>query len=67
MGDRHGHPVLFDRATFDELRRAPLSEGAKAVVHAHAGQVVNVPVDDAGSLVDIDTPADYQRVMKDVQ
>ena len=65
MGDRHGHPVLFDRQTFDALRRAPLSEGAKAVVHAYAGRVVNVPVDDPGSLIDVDTPGDYQRVMKD--
>jgi len=65
MGDRHGHPVLFDRATFDELRRAPLSEGAKAVVHAHADRVVNVPVDDPGCLVDIDTPRDYEQALND--
>ena len=65
MGNRHGHPVLFDRATFDELRRAPLSEGAKAVVHRYADRIVNVPVDDPGSLVDIDTPGDYQRVMQE--
>ena len=65
IGNRHGHPVLFDRSTFDELRRAPLSEGAKAVVHAHAQHVVNVQVDDPGCLVDIDTPGDYQRVMEE--
>jgi molybdenum cofactor cytidylyltransferase len=65
MGDRHGHPVLFDRATFDELRRAPLSPGAKTVVHAHADRVINVPVDDPGSLVDIDTPRDYEQALKD--
>jgi molybdenum cofactor cytidylyltransferase len=64
MGDRHGHPVLFDRATFDDLRRAPLTEGAKTVVHALGDRVVNVPVDDPGSLVDIDTPGDYERVME---
>jgi molybdenum cofactor cytidylyltransferase len=59
IGDRHGHPVLFDRAVFDELRRAPLDEGAKAVVHAHLDAVVNVPVTDEGALVDVDTPDDY--------
>jgi molybdenum cofactor cytidylyltransferase len=63
VGTRHGHPVLFDRAVFDELRRAPLSEGARAVVHAHADDVVNVPVDDEGCLVDVDTPGDYARMM----
>ena len=65
MGDRHGHPVLFDRLTFDELRRAPLSEGAKAVVHAYADRVLNVPVDDPGALVDIAPPGAYQRAMKE--
>lgn len=65
IGDRHGHPVLFDRSTFDELRRAALTEGAKAVVRAHAERVVNVPVDDPGCLVDVDTPRDYEEALKD--
>ncbi len=64
IGDRHGHPVLFDRAVFDELRRAPLDEGAKAVVHAHAGGVINVDVDDEACLIDIDTPGDYERAIR---
>ncbi len=59
IGERHGHPVLFDRAVFDELRRAPLDAGAKAVVHAHQNEIVNVAVDDEGCLIDIDTPHDY--------
>ena len=62
IGDRHGHPVLFDRRLFDELRAAPLDRGAKVVVRAHEHEIVNVPVDDDGCLVDIDTPADYQRL-----
>jgi molybdenum cofactor cytidylyltransferase len=66
MGDRHGHPVLFDRATFDELRRAPLSQGAKAVVHEHADQMVNVTVDDPGCLIDIDTPREYEQIIKKI-
>lgn len=65
MGGRHGHPVLFDRVTFGQLRQAPLTEGAKAVVHAYADQVINVTVDDPGCLVDIDTPRDYERVIKE--
>ena len=63
IGERHGHPVLFARELFDELRRAPLTEGAKAVVHAHASRVVNVPVSDEGCLVDIDTKGDYDRLI----
>src|SRR5687768_2554 len=32
VGTRHGHPVLFDRSLFAELREAPLDGGAKTVV-----------------------------------
>ena len=59
IGDRHGHPVIFDRAVFGELRRAAIEEGAKSVVRAHEHDLINVAVDDAGCLVDVDTPADY--------
>lgn len=59
MGERHGHPVVFDQRLFQELRQAPFDVGAKAVVRAHADEVVNVPVTDAGCLVDVDTPRDY--------
>jgi molybdenum cofactor cytidylyltransferase len=64
LGDRHGHPVLFDRTVFDELRRAPLAEGAKAVVRAHADRVVNVPVDDEGCVMDVDTPDEYEAMQR---
>jgi molybdenum cofactor cytidylyltransferase len=64
MGERHGHPVLFDRSLFEELRRAPLDQGAKVVVHAYADRLINVQVDDDGSLTDIDTPAEYEQAMK---
>jgi molybdenum cofactor cytidylyltransferase len=63
IGDRHGHPVIFDRTVFRELREAPLERGAKAVFEAHAGEVVNVTVDDPGCLVDVDTPDDYARLV----
>ena len=35
LGDRHGHPVIFDRATFGALRAAPLGVGARAVIAAY--------------------------------
>ena len=60
-GNRHGHPVIFNRSIFGELRRADPSRGAKPVVHAHAAGEVNVDVDDDGAIIDIDTPEDYAR------
>ncbi|MCX6552272.1 MAG: nucleotidyltransferase family protein [Acidobacteria bacterium] len=59
---RHGHPVLFGRRLFDELRRSvhePL--GAKAVVRAHAAESCTVPVPDEGACRDIDTREDYEQ------
>jgi molybdenum cofactor cytidylyltransferase len=64
VGDRHGHPVLFDQSIFHALRHAPLTEGARAVVHANADRIVNVQVDDQGCLLDIDSPSDYDAVIR---
>lgn len=59
---RHGHPVIFGRAVFDALRRADPDIGAKAVVQAHARDLIDLEVDDPGVLHDIDGPDDYARV-----
>jgi CTP:molybdopterin cytidylyltransferase MocA len=58
----HGHPVIFGRALFDELRRADPTVGARSVVRTHAEAVVDVEVSDAGTITDIDTPEDYARL-----
>jgi molybdenum cofactor cytidylyltransferase len=58
----NGHPVIFSRAMFDELRRADPEVGAKAVVRAHKGATVYVDVDDAGVVGDVDTPEDYRKL-----
>ena len=60
---RHGHPVLFGRPIFDELRAADPALGAKVVVRAHAADALDVAVDDAGACQDIDTPDDYERLI----
>jgi molybdenum cofactor cytidylyltransferase len=64
-GDEHGHPVLIDRSLFGLIRTADTSAGIKPVVRAHVSAAGDVPVDDAGAFVDIDTPAAYERVLHD--
>jgi CTP:molybdopterin cytidylyltransferase MocA len=64
VGVRRGHPVVFDRSVFDELRQAPLEQGARVVVRAHADRILDLPVDDPGCIVDIDTPADYDALLR---
>lgn len=62
---RAGHPVYFSRALFAELRNADAGVGARAVVHADPSRVLEVPCDDPGILLDVDTPADYRRLTTD--
>ncbi len=63
-GNRYGHPVIFDRRLFDELKHADPFTGAKPVVHAHAAEEVNVDVADDGAFTDIDTQEDYERFIR---
>jgi molybdenum cofactor cytidylyltransferase len=62
VGSRHGHPVLFDRRLFQELRDAPLDAGAKMVVRRHESSILHVAPPDDGCLRDVDTPEDYRAL-----
>jgi CTP:molybdopterin cytidylyltransferase MocA len=61
-GAKHGHPVLIARALFPELSAADPSVGAKPIVRRHVSEAGSVEVDDPGAFLDIDTPADYERI-----
>jgi molybdenum cofactor cytidylyltransferase len=61
-GPRHGHPVIFDRAVFNDLRSADPNVGAKAVFATYRDRIMNVEVSDPGAFEDVDTPEDYERV-----
>ena len=65
-GDEHGHPVLFDRALFDELRAADPAHGAKSVLRAHEADIVNLPIDDPGAFLDIDTEQEYRDALREL-
>jgi molybdenum cofactor cytidylyltransferase len=60
---RRGHPVLFDRAVWQELLDTPDELGARAVVHADPARLALAAVDDPGILVDVDTPSDLARLL----
>lgn len=62
-GKLHGHPVIFDRSVFEELRAADPAVGAKAVFAAHLTEILDVPVSDPGAFEDLDTPDDYRRLL----
>jgi molybdenum cofactor cytidylyltransferase len=54
--ERPGHPVFFAGAYFSELSRLTGDAGARTVLTAHPGSIVQVDVDDPGVLEDLDRP-----------
>jgi CTP:molybdopterin cytidylyltransferase MocA len=65
---RRGHPVIWDQSLFAELRTsdAATRQGARAVLHAHDAAVVAVPVDDPAVTDFINTRADYERLIREI-
>jgi molybdenum cofactor cytidylyltransferase len=59
---RRGHPVFLGAEVLKEILRLPSSQGADAVVRRDPGRIVEIPVNAAGILTDIDTPEDYQKL-----
>ncbi|MGC4812871.1 nucleotidyltransferase family protein [Micromonospora sp. DT228] len=56
---RPGHPILLDRRTWPLLGGYAVGDrGARDLLRERPDLVVEVPCDDVGSPVDVDTPAD---------
>jgi molybdenum cofactor cytidylyltransferase len=53
---RRGHPAIFSSALYAELLAAPLDKGARSVVWAHAADVLEVPTDEEGVVLNINDP-----------
>jgi CTP:molybdopterin cytidylyltransferase MocA len=64
QGDRRGHPVLAGPRAIASLLALPASAQARDVVHRFRPETTYVDVDDPGIFADIDTPADYQRILR---
>jgi molybdenum cofactor cytidylyltransferase len=60
--ERRGHPVIFPARLFADLQGASDEVGARAVVWAHAEEVVEVPTQEEGILLNIDDRATFERL-----
>jgi molybdenum cofactor cytidylyltransferase len=58
---RRGHPVIFPVALYEELLQAPLEKGARAVVWAHAADVLEVPTNEEGCVLNLNDPETLHR------
>ncbi len=64
---RRGHPIIWDAALFAELHSNEQASrvGARAVLRAHGAEAVTVPVDDPAVIDDLNTPEDYERLVRE--
>ena len=58
---RRGHPLIFPASLYDELLRAPEDKGARAVVWANAADVVEVPTEEEGCVLNLNDPETFKR------
>ena len=61
FGGRRGHPISLPWALADEVHQLSADEGINRLVARH--RVVELPLEDPGIREDLDTPADYQRLL----
>ena len=59
---KRGHPVLFSRKLFEELKNAPPEIRARSLVWSHQNSVLEIETKEPGVIIDIDTPEDYARL-----
>ena len=60
---RRGHPVLFSATLFDQLRAAPLEVGARHVVRRHADDILELPTEEEGVLLNTNDRAAYEKIL----
>lgn len=61
---RRGHPVIFAASLYDELLRAPLETGARAVVWAHKGEVEEVRTNEEGCVLNLNDPETMNTALR---
>ncbi len=61
---RRGHPVLFSREVLEEILSLPASLGANTIVWKDPSRIIEVPVEDAGIRIDIDTPEQFKQLRR---
>ncbi len=58
---RRGHPVVFDRSLFPELREVrEATEGMREVMQRHEADILEVPFDTVVVTLDMNRPEDYE-------
>lgn len=58
---RRGHPGLFVKNQFQNILNAPLEQGARWVIQQHPEEIIEIPTEEEGVVLNINTPEDYEK------
>lgn len=64
---KRGHPTIFPFGLAEEVFHLPDDAGLNRLVESHAVQVDQIEVDSPGVISDLDSPGDYERLLKSGQ
>ena len=62
-GAKKGHPLFVPSSLFAEIRHHNGENGMKGVVSRHPDNMIRLETDDDRVLLDMDTPAGYERIL----
>ena len=60
---KRGHPVIFSAGVYEELLAAPMDQGARSVVWAHAAEVAEVATPEQGCVLNLNDPETMRHVL----
>jgi molybdenum cofactor cytidylyltransferase len=60
---RRGHPVIFSASLYEELLRAPVETGARAVVWAHKGEIEELRTNEEGCVLNLNDPGTLNKAI----
>jgi molybdenum cofactor cytidylyltransferase len=61
---RRGHPLIFRAALYEELLRASPEVGARQVVWAHAEEVLEVPTEEEGVVLNLNDAETLRKALE---
>ena len=64
---KRGHPVIFSRSIFEQIRNASPEVGAREVLWKNKNDVFELETDDESVLIGINTPEDYKKFIKNTE
>jgi molybdenum cofactor cytidylyltransferase len=59
---RRGHPAIFRASLYQELLDASLDVGARQVVWAHAPDVLEIPTEEEGVILNLNDPERLRKI-----